>query len=157
MQILASALTRALAPVLDRESALSWLGSIGGVVAIRIIVVFWMGGLWRLMFKPIRHNIAESLSFSFYAFGTIALLWVLLPLIDLAVPMALAANDRAVVIVCFGLELVYLTFGVRSFSGLSFAGTLWRVALVLSLGYSTLYLLAGLAGITDLLLPPLPK
>ena len=39
MQILASALTRALAPVLDRESALSWLGSIGGVVAIRIIVV----------------------------------------------------------------------------------------------------------------------
>jgi len=154
MQLIAAGLTRLGAPLLDRPSALNWLGTIGGIVAFRMIVALWMGTLWRLLYGPMRHNLAEALVFSLYAFGTIGNLWALLPLIDLAVPVALGASRAAVLGVCLTIELAYLTFGVRDFGGHSLRSALWRVALVLVIGYATLYILARFLGIAEVMLPP---
>jgi hypothetical protein len=154
VQLIAAALTRAIAPLLDRTSALNWLGTIGGIVAFRMVVALWMGTLWRALYGPMRHNLAEALVFSIYAFGTIGNLWALLPLIDLAVPFALGTHRVAIVATCLSIELAYLTFGVQRFGGHSLRSALWRVALVLGIGYATLYLVASLVGLANVMLPP---
>ena len=154
VQLLAAALTRAFAPLVDRPSALNWLGTLGGIVAFRMIVALWMGTLWRLLYGPMRHNLAEALVFSIYAFGTIGTLWALLPLIDLAIPFPLGSSRLTVIAVCFAIELVYLTFGVQVFGGHPLRSGLWRVALVLGVGYATLYLVVNALGLAAVMLPP---
>ena len=154
VQLLAAALTRAFAPLVDRPSALSWLGTIGGIVAFRMVVALWMGTLWRLLYGPMRHNLAEALVFSIYAFGTVGTLWALLPLIDLAIPFPLGSNRLTVIAVCLAIELAYLSFGVRAFGAHSLRSALWRVALVLLIGYATLFILARSVGVAEVMLPP---
>ena len=60
VQFVIAAFTRWVAPLISRESALGWLAQLGGVVAIKIFIIFWMASIWRLLFNPIRYNLASS-------------------------------------------------------------------------------------------------
>ena len=50
VQLVIAGATRAIAPLIERESALSWLQHVGGVVTVKVLFVFWMAGVWRLLF-----------------------------------------------------------------------------------------------------------
>lgn len=155
LQFLVVALTRLLAPMMDRLSALNWLSDIGGIAATRIIGVFCMGALWRMLLPQRRRNLAETYVFALYGFGTVGILWALLPLIDLAVPAALGASAEVVAAVCLALEIGYFAFGLSAYGGFRLPGAAWRVVLSFALSYGLLYLLGGSAGWHDFLLPPL--
>ncbi len=157
VQFLVVVLTRSLAPLMDRMSALNWLGVIGGIVATRILVVFVVGALWQGLFRPKRHNLAEYYVFSLYAFATIGILWALLPLLDLIVPAALGESPNVVAAVCIALEAGYIVHGVRDYSDLPVATAALRVALVFALTYGALYLLGGSSDWYEYLIPPLPR
>ena len=113
VQFLVVVMTRSLAPLMDRMSALNWLGVIGGIVATRIIIVFVVGALWQGLFRPKRHNLAETYVFALYAFATIGMLWALLPLLDLILPAALGESPQVVAVVCIALEAGYFVHGVH--------------------------------------------
>jgi len=150
-----AALTGLLAPLMDRLSALNWLGAIGGIVVMRIVGVFLMGGMWQLMFRSGRHNLAETYVFALYGYGTIGVLWTFLPLIDLAVPMSLGESPMIVAAVCLALEAGYFTLGIRNYAQVPLFGAAWRVVLVFTLVYGGLYLLGG-SSWYQYLLAPLP-
>lgn len=142
--------------MVDRVSALNWLGKLGGMVAVKILIIFWMGSLWRLMFRPLRYNLAEIYVFATYALGTTGLLWALLPIIDLIVPYSLGANAIWVTGTTLCLEIAYLTYAVHRFSQLPVATCLLRVSTVLVVGC---VLLAGIVSVeraVPLFLPPMP-
>lgn len=150
-----TALTSLLAPLMDRMSALNWLGAIGGIVVMRIIGVFLMGGMWQLLFRSGRHNLAETYVFALYGYGTVGVLWSFLPLIDLAVPVSLGESPMIVAAVCMALEAGYFTLGIRNYAQVSLGGAAWRVLVVFALVYGALYLFGG-AGWYQYLLAPLP-
>lgn len=150
-----AALTSLLAPLMDRMSALNWLGAIGGIVAMRIVGVFLMGGMWHLLFRSGRHNLAETYVFALYGYGTVGVLWTFLPLIDLAVPVSLGESPMIVAAVCLVLEAGYFTMGIRNYAQVSVGGAAWRVLVVFALVYGGLYLLGG-ASWYQYLLAPLP-
>jgi hypothetical protein len=155
VQVCIAAITRQLAPVLNRTSAVNWLESLTGVVAVKILIIFWMGTLWRLLFRPIRYNLGEIYVFAAFAFATTGLLWSLLPVIDLIVPYPLGANSLLVAIVSGGIEAAYLTYAVRGFSQLPLGTCLFRVTSVLALGYLLLAEVVGLEHTAHWMLPPL--
>jgi Protein of unknown function (DUF3667) len=142
-QILVSSVTLIVAPLINRTSAVSWLGSLGGVVAIKFLLILWAGVLWRVMFRSRNRNLAEILVFTTYISATTSLLWTALPVIDLAVPMDLAKNEATVAAITLGIEVIYATYAVHDWLQrsvlLAFAG----VASVLSVGYFGLVLLLG--------------
>jgi hypothetical protein len=152
---LVAALTGLLAPLMDRMSALNWLGAIGGIVATRVAGVFLMGGMWQLLFRSGRHNLAETYVFALYGYGTVGMLWTFLPLIDLAVPASLGESPKIVAAVCVALEAGYFSLGIRNYAQVSLLGAAWRVLLVFALVYGGLYLLGG-ASWYQYLLAPLP-
>jgi hypothetical protein len=157
LQFLIVALTRALAPLMDRMSALNWLGVIGGIVATRIVTVFVMGGIWQLLFRSREYNLAETYVFALYAFGTVGILWATLPLFDLVLPIALGDSPRFVVSVCLLLEMSYIIFGIRQFGRFSAFGATWRVLLVFGIVYAAVYTVGGYTGWHQYVLPPLPR
>lgn len=157
VQVCVAALTRQFAPLLNRMSAVNWLESLTGVVAVRILIIFWMGGLWRLLFRPIRYNLGEVYVFAAYGFATTGLLWALLPVIDLIVPYPLGANSLLVATVSAVIEAAYLTYAVRRFSELPLGTCLFRVTTVLALGYLLLAGIVGLERTAHWLLPPLQR
>ena len=156
VQVVVSAFTHWLAPTVNRTSAVGWLGALGGIVAIKLLNVFWMGALWRLLYKPLRYNLAEIYVFAMYAFGTTGLLWALLPLADLAIPYPVGANPLIVLWVTLGIEVVYMTYAIWQFSGLPLWRCVARVLVVLLAGYTLLIGVVGLHAVTHLLLPRLP-
>jgi hypothetical protein len=81
-QVLVSSVTLIVAPLIDRTFAVSWLGSLGGVVLIKFLLILWAGTLWRVMFRSRNRNLAEILVFTTHISATISLLWTPLPLID---------------------------------------------------------------------------
>jgi hypothetical protein len=157
LQFLIVAVTRALAPLMDRMSALNWLGAIGGIVATRIVAVFVMGGIFHLLFRSREHNLAETYVFALYAFATVAILWATLPLLDLALPIALGESPRVVASVCLLLEMTYIIFGIRQYGKVSTFSAAWRVVLVFGGAYAAGYLLGGHLGWHHYLLPPLQQ
>ena len=154
VQVVVSAFTHWAAPAVGRTSALAWLGQLSGVVAIKVLNIFWMGSLWRLMFRARRYNLAEIFVFAMYAFGTVGLLWALLPLVDLAVPYPLGANPLVVLTASLGLETAYMTYAIRQFSGLPLWECLSRVIVVLTVGYALLIGIVGADHVANVLLPP---
>jgi Protein of unknown function (DUF3667) len=158
MQFLVTLLTRWLAPSLNRVSALSWLwlGELNGVLAIKVLNIFWMGTLWRLMFRSRGYNLAEIYVFAMYAFGTTGLLWAALPLVDLAAPYPLSTNPVTVMAVMLGVEAAYLTYAVQRFSRLPLWECTVRVLAVLSVGYVLLIALVGAERLGHMLLPIRP-
>jgi hypothetical protein len=156
VQVIIVVITRAAAPLLGRTSALGWLQQIGGIVAVKILVIFWMASIWHLLFRPVRYNLAEIYVFATYVFGTTGVLWAAVPLVDLIVPLPLGANSLVVVAVTLGIELVYTSYAVQRFARLSMWVSILRVGVVLALGYGVLVALAGIDGAIELLLPPMP-
>lgn len=156
LQFVIAATTRAIAPVMDRTSAIAWLGQLSGIVAIKVLNVFWMGTIWRVLFRPLRYNLAEIYVFAMYLFGTTGLLWALLPVIDLIIPVPLGENGLTVTIVTFGVEVVYMTYAIYRFSQLSFLTCVFRVSTVLVVGHLLLLGIVGTERMIDLLLPPMP-
>jgi hypothetical protein len=142
-QFVVSSITRALAPLINRESAMSWLGALGGIVAIKLGLILWAGGLWRLMFRSRTTNLAEIYVFTTYAASTTGLLWALLPLVDLLVPFDLARSEASVASITLGIEVIYVTYAVHDWLPRS----LWRVFLgvasVLFVGYAILAAVLG--------------
>jgi hypothetical protein len=155
VQFCVAATTREFAPLLNRLSAINWLESLTGVVAVKILIIFWMGTLWRLLFRPIRYTLGEIYVFATYAFATTGLLWALLPVVDLIVPYPLGANPVWVAITSAVTEAAYLTYAVRRFSLLPLSTCLFRVGSVLALGYSLLAVFVGLEHTVHWMLPPL--
>jgi hypothetical protein len=155
VQLAVSGFTHWVAPVWQRESALRWLGQIGGVAAIKVLSIFWMGTLWRVVFGARRYNLAEIYVFSMYAFGTTGLLWAALPLIDLAVPYPLGARALTVLLATLAIEVVYLTYAIWRFSRLPLWECTVRVLVVLCIGYGLLVGLIGARPVAQLLLPTL--
>ena len=156
LQFVVVVLTRSLAPLMERMSALNWLGTIGGIAATRIVAVFVLGGLWQLLYRPTRRNLAENYVFALYAFATVGILWSLLPLIDLAVPAALGESPGVIAAVCLALEACYFVFAVSGFARTSIFDAAWRIAIVFAIVYGALFLLGGEAHWHRYLLPPLP-
>src|ERR1700733_5769306 len=107
-QLLVSSITLIVAPLIDRTSAVSWLGGLGGVVAIKFLFVIWAGLVWRVLFRSDHRNLAEILVFTTYGSATTSLLWTALPLLDLAVPYDLARSEASVAAVTLGIEVVYM-------------------------------------------------
>ena len=155
VQVCVAAITRSLAPLFNRMSAINWLESLSGVVAVKILIIFWMGTLWRLLFRPIRYNLGEIYVFASYGFATTGLLWALLPVVDLIVPWPLGANSLLVASASAAVEAAYLTYAVRGFSQLPLGTCLCRVTSVLALGYLLLAGIVGLERTARWLLPPL--
>ena len=142
-QVLVSSITLIVAPLIDRTSAITWLGGLGGVVAIKFLFIIWAGFVWRVLFRSDHRNLAEILVFTTYGAATTSLLWTALPLLDLAVPYDLARSEASVAAVTLGIEVVYMTYAVHDWLRrpvwVAFAG----VASVLSVGYFGLVLLLG--------------
>jgi Protein of unknown function (DUF3667) len=155
VQVVVSAVVHSLAPTVNRETAVRWLGQLSGVVAIKLVNVFWMGTLWRLLFRPLRYNLAEIYVFAMYAFGTTGILWALLPLLDLAVPYPLGANPLTVLTVTLSTEVLYMTYAIWQFSGLPLWRCVLRVLCVLCVGYALLVGVIGVEPVARLLLPTL--
>ena len=156
VQIAIGAAIREVAPLVFRASALGWLQQLGGVVALKIMIIFWMGGIWRLFFRQIKYNLAEIFVFATYLFGTTGLLWALLPIIDLIVPRPLGANPYVVSSITIGVEIVYATWAVTQFSQLPWWRSALRVSFVLGVGYGLLTALVGLERAVALLIPQMP-
>jgi Protein of unknown function (DUF3667) len=156
IQFVIAAVTQAAAPLVERPSALSWVERIGGIVAVKILIIFWMASIWRLLFRAVRYNLAEVYVFATYVYATIGLLWALVPLVDLAVPAPLGANGWTVTGVTMAIEVAYVTYAVRAFARLPLWLSLLRVSVVLAIGYALLALLVGAEDVIELLLPPMP-
>jgi len=142
-QVLVSSVTLIVAPLINRTSAVSWLSSLGGVVAIKFLFILWAGILWRVLFRSQRRNLAEIFVFTTYVGATTSLLWAALPLIDLAVPVDLARSEGSVAAVTLGIELIYATYAVHDWLQRSVTLAFAGVATVLSVGYFGLVLLLG--------------
>jgi hypothetical protein len=158
VQLLVTTFTHWLAPLVDRTSAFGWLwlGRVNGVLALKILSIFWMGTLWRVMFRPGRYNLAEIYVLAMYAFGTTTILWAALPLIDLAVPQPLGADPVSVLLLMLALESAYFTYVVRQLTGLPLWECLARVIAVLTFGYALLIAIMGPGRLAQLLLPLRP-
>jgi uncharacterized protein DUF3667 len=156
VQFMIAAFTRSVAPLVFRTPALGWLERLGGVVAVKILVIFWMVSIWRLLFRPIRYNLAEVYVFATYVFGSTGLLWAVVPIIDLIVPVPLGANRLIVASVTLAIELVYTSYAVAQFARLPLAQSVLRVGAVLALGYGVLIGLVGVERAFVLLFPPMP-
>jgi hypothetical protein len=156
IQVVIALLTRAVVPIADRDSALSWLERIGSIVAVKILIIFWMATIWRLMFRAVRYNLAEIYAFSTYALGTIGLLWALIPLFDALTPGAWGTNTRAVALIAVSIEAIYLIYAVRQFARLPWWLSAVRVLTVLTVGYGLLVALVGLERAVVVMLPPMP-
>jgi uncharacterized protein DUF3667 len=153
VQLLVVSFTRLVAPALGRTSAYGWLGQLGGVLALKVLTIFWMGTLWRLMFRPRRYNLAEIYVFAIYAFATSGLLCALPPLLDLAVPYPLGSDPLLVLTVMLSVEVVYLSYATWKLSGLPAWESAVRVTLVLGAGYALLIALMGPEQVAGVLLP----
>jgi hypothetical protein len=153
IQFLIATLVRFLASSLDQPSLGRWLGRLGGVVAIRIAVILWLGTVWRLLFRPKSHNLAEFYVFGIYLFGTVGLLWSALPLVDLAIPFGLADHGWVVVTTLFAIEWLYVVYAVRDFSHGSWWQCALRTTIVLGVGYGSIVVLFGPSNISEVLLP----
>jgi hypothetical protein len=156
VQLAVTGFTHWAAPAWQRDSALRWLGQLGGVAAIKVFTIFLMGALWRVLFRPLRYNLAEIYVFAMYAFGTTGLLWALLPLADLAVPYPLGASAVTVLAVTLAVEVLYMTYAIWQFSALPLWQCGARVLLVLLAGYALLIGVLGAQPVAHLLLPRLP-
>jgi uncharacterized protein DUF3667 len=156
IQVLINAFTRAVAPLLLRTSALSWIERLGGVVAVKILVIFWMASIWHLLFRPVRYNLAEIYVFATYVFGATGLLWAVVPLIDLLVPAPLGASPLVVSSITLAIEVGYTSYAVAHFARLPLWNSALRVSAVLAVGYGALVGLVGLDRAIVLLLPPMP-
>jgi hypothetical protein len=156
VQFVVAAATRAIAPLVFRESALGWLERLGGIVAIKILIIFWIASIWRLLFRPIRYNLAEIYVFATYVFGTTGLLWAFVPIVDLIVPFPLGESPLVVSTVTLGIELVYTSHAVSQFARLPLWQSALRVGIVLAVGYGTLVAIVGIERAIVFLLPPMP-
>ena len=125
IQIIVSGVTTAVAPLLNRESAESWLGQLGGMVAIKILFILWAGTLWRTLFRSRRFGLGEIYVFTTYAMATTGVLWSLLPIADLLIPVVLARSEMWVAAITLGIEVIYLTYAVRD----STERPVWQVLL----------------------------
>jgi len=155
VQFVVATLTERLAPAVGRVSAYGWLGRLSGVLALKVLMIFWMATLWRLMFRSTRYNLAEIYVFAMYAFGTLGLLWTVPPLIDLMLPYPLGADPVTVLLVTFAIEVSYLTYAVWQFGSIPVWVCAFRVAVVLVTGDALLTWLAGPDYLAHLLLPTL--
>jgi Protein of unknown function (DUF3667) len=155
VQFLVATLTERLAPAVGRASAYGWLGRLSGVLAIKVLMIFWMATLWRLMFRSTRYNLAEIYVFAMYAFGTLGLLWTVPPLVDLTLPYQLGADPVIVLLVTFAIEVSYLTYAVWQFGNIPVWICGFRVAVVLVVGDALLTWVAGPDYLAHLLLPTL--
>jgi hypothetical protein len=155
-QFVIAAATRALAPLVFRESALGWLERLGGIVAVKIMIIFLVASIWRLLFRQIRYNLAEIYVFATYVFGTTGLLWAFVPIVDVAIPYPLGADSLVVSAVTVGIELAYTSYAVTQFSRLPAWQSVLRVAVVLAVGYGSLVAVVGIERAVALLLPPMP-
>lgn len=153
LQVAVASFTHFVAPVVGRISAVGWLGRLGGVMAIKVLFIFGMGLLWRLLFRPLRYNLAEIYVFAMYAFGTTGILWALLPLIDLAVPYPLGADPMTVLLVTLGIEIAYGTYAIWQFGNVPIWWCAIRVAAVLGAGYALLIGVLGPGYLSNMLLP----
>jgi hypothetical protein len=156
IQFMIAALTRAIAPIIERSSALTWLERLGGIVAVKILIILWMASIWRLLFRAVRYNLAEVFVFATYVYGTIGILWAVVPLLDLLVPAPLGASNLMVTVVLAAIEVIYLTHAVAQFARLPHWLSFMRVSVVLTVGYTVLVALVGIERLAVLLLPPLP-
>jgi len=155
-QFVITALTRALAPAFFRDSALTWLERLGGVVGVKILFIFWMASIWRLLFPPVRYNLAEIYVFATYVFGTTGLLWSVMPIFDLLVPWSLGVNGLVTSAATFAIEVSYASFAVAQFARLPLWRSFLRVSVVLAVGHGVLIALVGLEHTIVLLLPSMP-
>ena len=155
VQLVIAGATRAIAPLIERESALSWLQHVGGVVTVKVLFVFWMAGVWRLLFR-------RSLQ----------------PRRDLRIRDVRLCDDRPALgcradrrshlagvarreshsglFVTILIELGYTSFAVWQFSRLPWWNATLRVGVVLAVGYGVIVALIGLERAVMLLLPPMP-
>jgi hypothetical protein len=155
VQFVVSALTERFAPAVGRISAYGWLGRLSGVVAVKVLMIFWMATLWRLMFRATRYNLAEIYVFAMYAFGTLGVLWAVPPLIDLMVPYPLGADATTVLLVTLAIEVGYLTYAIWQFSNIPVWICAFRVTVVLVVGDALLAWLFGADYLAHLWLPNL--
>jgi hypothetical protein len=121
----------------------TWLGGLGGVVAIKFLFIIWAGVVWRVLFRSDHRNLAEILVFTTYGSATTSLLWTALPLLDLAVPYDLARSETSVAAVTLGIEVVYMTYAVHDWLRRSILVAFLGVASVLSVGYAGLVFILG--------------
>lgn len=155
VQFVVATVTERLAPAVGRTSAYGWLGRLSGVLVIKVLMIFWMATLWRLMFRVTRYNLAEIYVFAMYAFGTLGLLWTVPPVLDLMLPYQLGADPLTVLLVTFVIEVSYLTYAIWQFGRIPAWICAFRVAVVLIVGDALLTWVVGPDYLAHLLLPAL--
>ncbi len=153
LQVAVASFTHFLAPVVGRVSAVGWLSRLGGVMAIKVLIIFGMGFVWRLLFRPLRYNLAEIYVFAMYAFATTGILWAILPLVDLLVPFPLGADPLTVTLVTLGIEIAYGTYAIWQFGNVPIWRCALRVTAVLGTGYALLIGVVGPGYLSNMLLP----
>lgn len=151
VQIVVASLIRAAAPVVGDPTATHWLARVGGVASLRIFMALWLSTLWALIFRIRRHTLAEAYVLGIYLFGTLGLLWMLLPLIDLIIPLSLGANGSAVIWTTFLIEWVYIAYGAHDFTRGSWWLSALRTTVVLAVGYGIPVAIVGVPRAMSLL------
>jgi hypothetical protein len=157
VQFVIGGLTRLVAPLVGRESALGWLERVGGVVALKIFVIFLMASIWGLLFRRMRYNMAEIYVFATYAFATTGILWTLVPLLDLLIPVPLGASRLVVAIVTLSIEIIYMTYAIAQFTPMPAWQSFARISIVLAIGYGGLVGLFGVERTIALFATPLAR
>ena len=138
IQFLVVALAHTLAMVFQRAAIFDALGTVGGMVALKIGVILLAAAVWRLIDRNGEHTAAEIAVFAVYCFGTLGLLWAVLPLLELLFFIPLSSYRLATVGVVLAIAVVYLTFGIRDFSHRSLPRSAVSAALALVLAYGLL-------------------
>ena len=96
---------------------MSWLGQLGGMVAIKILFILWAGTLWRAVFRSREFGRGEIYVFTTYAMDTTGVLWSLLPIADLLLPVMLARSEGWVAAVTLAWTTQYRSHRCQRCSG----------------------------------------
>jgi hypothetical protein len=153
IQFLIVALAHMLAMLFQRTAIFDTLGTVGGMVALKIVVILIAAGVWRLIERDGQHTVAEIAVFAVYCFGTLGLLWAVLPLLELLLFLPLSTYRLETVGFVLLIAIVYLTLGIRDFAGRSVLRSAASAILVLVLGYGLLVLVLGVGRSIEFMAP----
>ena len=114
IQIIVSGVTTAVAPLLNRESAESWLGQLGGMVAIKILFILWAGhAVARIVPQPPSSASAKSTSSRPTPWPRPACSGPCSRSPTFWCPSCWRAARAWVAAITLGIEVIYLTYAVR--------------------------------------------
>ena len=153
IQFLLAVLAHMLAYAFGGSVIFDTLGTVGGMVVLKICVIFFAAAVWRVLTRGDEHSTAEIAVFAIYCFGTLGLLWAVLPLTELLLRVPLSVHRGVTVIVVLVIAAVYLTLGIREFARTSYVLAAARAVFTLGLANGLMAATVGIGRSIDFMAP----